>query len=233
MPPPVVRRTSGADEMTRTLSHEQARRVYDRIGSFQDSQAFYEDRTTGELVEHGAFGAARSVFELGCGTGRFAESLLERHLPAAATYRGIDLSPTMFELARTRLARFGPRATLALSDGAAPTMEPDAAYDRWVSNFVLDLLSDTDIDAILTEAHRMLVPGGLLCLAGLSTGDAWLTKSVASLWSAIHKLSPEIVGGCRPLDLLPRLSPSRWRILHRRVLAPFFVPSEAIVAAKI
>ena len=27
----------------RTLNFEEARRAYDRIGSFQDSQAFYED----------------------------------------------------------------------------------------------------------------------------------------------------------------------------------------------
>lgn len=219
--------------MTRTLTYEQARRVYDRIGLFQDSQAFYEDRTTRELVEHGAFDAARSVFEFGCGTGRFAESLLETHLSAEATYRGIDVSPTMFELARTRLSRFGTRATLALSDGAAPTAEPSGGYDRWVSIFVFDLLSESDIDAIVGEAHRMLVPGGLLCLAGLSTGDAWLTKAIAGLWSAVHALSPEIVGGCRPVDVLPRLSSTRWEIVHHRVLAPFFVPSEAIVAARI
>lgn len=43
----------------------------------------------------GAFETATHVFELGCGTGRFAERLLERHLPATARYKGIDLGPTM------------------------------------------------------------------------------------------------------------------------------------------
>jgi ubiquinone/menaquinone biosynthesis C-methylase UbiE len=218
--------------MAQTLTHEQARRVYDRIGSFQDSQAFYEDRTTRELVEHGAFETATSVFELGCGTGRFAESLLEKHLPPMATYRGIDLSPTMFDLARTRLERFGTRATVVLSDGGPPVAEPSAGYDRWVSTFVLDLLSEADIDAILAEAHRMLVPGGLLCLAGLSTGDAWYTRIIARVWSAVHAAAPELVGGCRPVDLLPRLRGDQWTIRHREALAPFLVPSEAIVAVR-
>jgi ubiquinone/menaquinone biosynthesis C-methylase UbiE len=218
--------------LARTLTHEQARRVYDRIGSFQDSQAFYEDRTTRELVEHGRFETATSVFELGCGTGRFAESLLEKQLPPGAKYRGIDLSPRMFELARARLDRFGTRATVALSDGGPPIAEPSAGYDRWVSTFVLDLLSEADIDAILAEAHRMLVPGGLLCLAGLSTGRAWHTRMIANVWAAIHAAAPELVGGCRPVDLLPRLSPDRWVVRHHAALAPFLVPSEAIVAER-
>ena len=63
------------------LTHDEARRVYDRIGAGQDSQAFYEDRATRLLIRHGAFERARSVLEFGCGTGRFAARLLARHLP--------------------------------------------------------------------------------------------------------------------------------------------------------
>ncbi|HEY2774691.1 MAG TPA: class I SAM-dependent methyltransferase [Candidatus Binatia bacterium] len=219
--------------MTRTLSHADARRVYDRIGSFQDSQAFYEDRTTGELIEHGSFERATRVFEFGCGTGRFAESLLTKRLGPAATYRGIDLSPTMVGLANRRLARFAPRAEVVLCEGGPPVLEPAAVYDRWVSNFVLDLLSDPEIDAVLEQAHRMLAPDGLLCLASLSTGRTWYAQATARLWQGIHTLSPELVGGCRPIDLISRLSANRWRIVHHRSLAPFLIPSDAIVAIRI
>lgn len=218
--------------MVQTLSHGEARRIYDRIGSFQDSQAFYEDQTTQVLVEHGAFATASAVFEFGCGTGRFAESLLAQRLPATATYRGVDLSPTMVGLARSRLARFGSRAEVVEAEGGAPVGEPDHGYDRWVSNFVLDLLSGSDIESVLVEAHRMLKPGGLLCLASLGTGDSWYTRTVAGVWSVIHRLSPALLGGCRPIDLRPFLSPDRWSIEHHRSLAPFLIPSEAIVAAR-
>ncbi len=216
----------------RTLSHDEARRTYDRIGSLQDSQAFYEDRTTGQLLAHGQFETATSVFEFGCGTGRFAETLLRRLLPPDATYRGIDLSPAMVNLARVRLARFGVRAEVALSAGGPPVAEPDASRDRFVSNFVLDLLSEDDIAATLAEAHRLLRPGGLLCVASLSTGTTSLSRAVAGVWSAVHRVSPGIVGGCRPLDLGSFLSPSRWRLRHRAALAPYGIPSEAFVAER-
>lgn len=216
----------------RTLSHEDARRVYDRIGSFQDTQAFYEDRTTGELVTHGSFETAERVFEFGCGTGRFAESLLAR-MPPRATYKGVDLSPKMVGLALARLAPFGSRAEVALSDGGPPVSEPAGSCDRWVSTFVLDLLSERETEAVLAEAHRMLLPRGLLCLAGLSPGTTWPSRALSRFWSMVHRLKPDLVGGCRPLELQAFLAPNRWRVLHHARLAPFFIASEAIVAERI
>ena len=86
------------------LDRGQVRAFYDRFGARQDAQAFYEDAALTELVLHADFEAAGRVYELGCGTGRFARRLLERHLPDGATYLGVDLSATMVELARGRLA---------------------------------------------------------------------------------------------------------------------------------
>jgi len=81
-----------------TLSYQEARQAYDRIGSLQDSQAFYEDRSTALLIRHGEFTTAESVFEFGCGTGRFALRLLEDYLSPTARYRGVDVSPKMVRL---------------------------------------------------------------------------------------------------------------------------------------
>lgn len=214
------------------LSREQARRVYDRIGRRQDTQAFYEDRATEILIEHGDFETARQVFELGCGTGRFARRLLSRHLPESARYRGVDLSPTMVALAQERLAAFGSRAEVVLTDGSPPTMEPDGSCDRFLSNFVLDLLSEEDIEAAVREAHRMLDDGGLLCLSSLSTGRGVLSRLTARVWAFVHAMSPALVGGCRPLALLSRLPAPEWRILHHAHLMPFGVPSEVVVARR-
>lgn len=214
------------------LTHEEARRVYDRIGAGQDTQAFYEDRATGLLIQHGQFGSAQRVLEFGCGTGRFAFRLLSRHLPETARYRGLDVSPRMVQLARERLAPFASRAEVVLTEGGPPGAEPAASRDRFVSNYVLDLLSEDDIAAVLREAHRILEPGGLLCLAGLSTGTGVLSRLVARTWLRVQAWRPALVGGCRPLDLLALLPAQQWRVLHHARLAPFGVPSEALVAER-
>jgi ubiquinone/menaquinone biosynthesis C-methylase UbiE len=216
----------------RVLSREQARRVYDRIGARQDTQAFYEDRATGILIRHGEFGAAQRVLEFGCGTGRFAARLLSQHLPADASYRALDLSPTMVQLARARLAPFGSRAEVVLTDGSPPTSEPAASRDRFVSNFVFDLLSEPDIAAVVREAHRILVPGGLLCVSGLSSGTGVLSRFMSRVWSEVHRLRPALVGGCRPLELLDWVPSAQWQVRHHCKLAPFGVPSEVVVAAR-
>lgn len=215
------------------LSREQARRVYDRIGARQDTQAFYEDRATEILVEHGDFGTARQVFELGCGTGRFARRLLSRHLPESARYRGVDLSPKMVALARERLAPFGARAEVVLTDGSPPAAEPDGSCDRFVSNFVLDLLPEEDIAAMLREAHRMLDGGGLVLLSSLSTGRGVLSRLTARVWALVHAIRPALVGGCRPLALLSWLPSPRWSVLHHAHLMPFGVPSEVVVGQRL
>lgn len=213
-----------------TLSREEARSVYDRIGARQDTQAFYEDAATEFLISHGEFGCTNRVFEFGCGTGRFALRLLSEYLPETARYRGVDLSSTMVELARQRLAPYISRAQVTLTDGSIPTVKAMGRFDRFVSNYVLDLLSEDDIVAVIREAHRMLEPHGLLCLASLSTGSGLLSGLVARAWSFVHVVRPSLVGGCRPLDLLAWLPSASWQVRHHTRVAPFSVPSEVVIA---
>jgi len=214
------------------LSHAHARRVYDRIGSLQDSQAFYEDPATDVLLQHGRFSSARHLFEFGCGTGRLAARLLSDHVSTDGTYRGVDLSPEMIRLAQGRLAPFGARAEAELTDGGPPLGEPSAAYDRFISTYVLDLLPEDEIAVVLREAGRILGPGGLLCLCGLSSGSGLVSRTVAKAWTMLHGLSPALVGGCRPIELLDQVASDGWRILHHRRLAPFAIPSEVLVAER-
>src|SRR5262249_37522516 len=150
------------------LSHAAARAVYDRIGRWQDTQRFYEDFATADLLAHADLSRARSVLEFGSGTGRFAERLLREHLPPSARYRGIDVSPTMVALARIRLGPWRDRVTVEQTDGSPRIAAPDGAFDRFVSTFVLDLLSVDDIATLVGEAHRILSAEGLLCVAGLT-----------------------------------------------------------------
>ena len=148
----------------------EARRFYDRFGRLQDVQVLYEGRALRWLEEAGRFEAARAVFEFGCGTGAFARRLLERRLPEDARYVGVDVSETMVRIARRRLRPWRERAEVRLVSGELPLEEPGGAYDRFVSNYVLDLLAEHEISGALSEAHRILRPDGLLCLASLTYG---------------------------------------------------------------
>lgn len=213
-----------------TLTPSEARRLYDRVGRGQDRHAFYEDPATERLVELANLSEARAVFEFGCGTGRFARRLLDEHLPRAATYRGVDLSPTMVELARRRLQPYGSRYRVDLSDGRSPVDEPSGAYDRFVSSFVFDLLPEESIRAVVEQAHRMLRADGLLAVCGLCHGTGPASRLVASAIGRVQARHPALVGGCRPIDLTPFLEASKWETITEGTIVSWAVPSQIVVA---
>lgn len=214
---------------SRTLSHEEARAFYDRFGRKQDLQRVYEDPALDVLLGHADFESAGSVIELGCGTGRLAARLLERHLPAEATYLGLDVSRTMVELAEERVTPWADRAEIRQTDGSLALPVADGAFDRFLSTYVLDLLGDQDIDAVLREARRVLAPGGRLCLASLTFGQTWPSRLISRLWSRVHSLRPQLVGGCRPLDLAARVAPG-WEIVCHEVACKLGICTEVVVA---
>jgi ubiquinone/menaquinone biosynthesis C-methylase UbiE len=213
------------------LSHEEARRFYDRFGAKQDWQRFYEDPAVRDLVSNLSLSTARSVVEFGCGTGRLAEALLSGHLRADGEYLAVDISATMVSLAQERLGRFGPRAKVLQTTGETTLDAPDAGFDRFLSTYVLDLLTEDDISSLILEAHRVLVSGGLIGLASLTHGFTALSKVVEKVWVSLHRLRPALVGGCRPI-VLEQFIDNRWMIRHRGQTVSFGVPSEVLVAEK-
>jgi len=215
------------------LSHQQSKTFYDRLGKKQDWQGFYEDVATAALISNGEFGRAGAVLEFGCGTGRFGERLLEKHLPPEARYVGLDSSDTMVALAKERLGRFGPRAEVRLTDGSPELDFGPAAFDRFVSNYVLDLLTVEDIRTVLQEAWRVLCEGGLLGLTSLTQGFTSVSRIVTRIWTAIHAIRPMLVGGCRPINLREHLTGPRWRVHYDEKFSSYGVPSEVLIAEKL
>lgn len=216
----------------RILSYQQAQAFYDWMGAKQDWQAFYEEKATRDLIAHVSFDNAQAVFEFGCGTGAFAERLLASHLSPQACYVAVDSSTTMIRLAQARLARFGSRVTVEQTDGSLPFAAASGSYDRFVSIYVADLLSDSDIALLLSAAHRLLVPGGRLCLVSLTKGTALFSRLVTSAWTRLHRFSPTLVGGCRPLELQTLLEVSRWQLEYVQTVVAFGIPSEIVIAKR-
>lgn len=215
------------------LDRRQVRAFYDRLGGKLDTQRFYEDPAIRQLLVHGRFESAKSVFELGCGTGRFAHELLSNCLSGTSTYQGYDLSPEMVRLAEEKISGFGERAHVHLTDGSLSFDVPDASIDRFVANYVLDLLPHEDIETAVREAYRMLEPGGYLCLVSLSYSQRPLSRLIVAAWKRVHRLRPGLVGGCRPLHLEEFVSPHSWEIHHHEVVVALGMPSEVLIAGKL
>ncbi len=205
---------------------------YDRFGSRQDSQAFYENRAMMALVDRADFGHAAAVLELGMGTGRFAERLLSGSLSDSCRYFGVDVSSTMVGLATRRLRRWGGRVSILLVKPSATLPAGDLSFDRVVATYVLDLLPEGQIAAFVEEAHRVLLPRGLLCLASLTQGEKLLSRAVCALWTTVHRINPLLVGGCRPIRLTRYVNPGRWDYRFHDTITAFGVPTEVLVARK-
>ena len=102
-----------------------------------------------------------------------------------------------------------------------------------MSCYVLDLLADVDIRHYLDEAHRTLRPGGYVCLASLGRGVGMFSRLVSWLWSRVFRISPSLVGGCRPIVLDAFVDATRWRLVYRNTVSPFGVPSEVRILERI
>jgi len=100
---------------------------------------------------------ARRVLDAGCGPGQFTILFAER-LPEAEVW-GIDLAPTMIELARDHASRSpaASRLHFEIADvGRLPF--PDGHFDAVMSSGSIKHWSDPG--AGLREIHRVLAPGG-------------------------------------------------------------------------
>jgi len=216
--------------MTSVLGSEEVRDYYDRFGAKQDQQGFYEDAAFDLLIRHAGFSDARSVLEIGCGTGKLAARLLSDHLPPSAHYAAIDVSTTMVGLAKQRLSPWADRSEVFLCRDASGLRAYGGPYDRIVSTYVFDLLSRDEITQALDVAHGAMQKGGLLCLAGLTKGVGFFSSVASTVWGMIHSAKPSLVGGCRPLVLSDLIADRQWKITHRDVVVSMTIPSEVIVA---
>lgn len=213
------------------LSRSAARDYYDRYGLRQDDQ-HYEDAAVEQLLAHLQLSDATRVVEFGCGTGRWGQVMLEHHLSQMATYWGCDISSTMVATAQERLQRFGARVQVVQIEGDLPLPLGAQGCDRILSTYVLDLLPDAEIEQFIAEAHRLLQPGGWLGLASITPGPTLSSAVVMQGWQWLHLLKPEVLGGCRPIRLAPRLSQTDWAIELQTVTTASGIASEVLAARK-
>lgn len=156
---PVFRRRSDESptEKQRRVWDESAPR-YDRQMSLFEKIWFAGGR---EWIAERAHGR---VLEVAIGTGRDFE-----FYGADVALTGIELSPAMLAIARSRAESLGRHADLREGDAAALPFA-DESFDTVVC--VLALCSIPDPARALSEMHRVLSPGGRLLLLD-HVGSSW------------------------------------------------------------
>jgi SAM-dependent methyltransferase len=125
---------------------------------------------------------APSVLDVGGGSARVGELLLE---DGASRYVDIDLSDTMLELARERLARFGDKVELVQGDFL--TTPVDGTFDVVVALGYFDYIEDA-------AAHTRRI-GELCSGSAVASFPRWTwTKG------PIRKLRYEVINNCPIFD---------------------------------
>jgi SAM-dependent methyltransferase len=126
----------------------------------------------GLLVREGDL-EGRSVLDLGCGTGRFAAALAERHGCVAF---GVDPSPAMLAVARAR------SSAVTWLDGRAEAIPlADHAVERAFLQTVIHLVEDRA--AAFAELRRVLEPGGVVAILTVDPAGAprfWMADLLPS-----------------------------------------------------
>jgi ubiquinone/menaquinone biosynthesis C-methylase UbiE len=140
-----------------SVTTERVRRHYDDTAARYDRQiGFFERVLFGEGRQWVCSQAQGDVLEIAAGTGRNLP-----HYPPGVRLSGIELSPSMLEIARQRAATVGREVDLQVGDAQALDFA-DQSFDTVVCT--LSLCTIPDDRAAVAEVKRVLRPGGSFLL---------------------------------------------------------------------
>jgi SAM-dependent methyltransferase len=127
----------------------------------------------GSLAANGAVWAESCVLELGCGTGNYIRALSER---TGCVGWGFDPSAAMLAQARIGVSR-------RLHWGYAEADYTGLADAQFHLTFCVDVVHHlTNRTEVFEEAHRVLQPGGAICLSTDSENIIWSHEPLSIYW---------------------------------------------------
>jgi ubiquinone/menaquinone biosynthesis C-methylase UbiE len=146
---------------------------------------------TNDVLRHARIEARSRLLDIGCGTGRLLAQAARRE--PSAVLVGIDTDRDSIEIARDR-ARSAP-APLELHLASAERMPFTSEYfDVAVAVFVVGAMPGVTRGRVLTEARRVLKPGGRLIVVDWARGGCIAARLAYAVIDALPL----------PSGLLPR-----------------------------
>lgn len=151
------------DPLPHTIA-ERTRRVYDAIAHvYPLSTYFFHRKAHAYTLKNSGIRNGDRVLEIAIGSGEMFRKLVE--INQDGTTIGLDLAPNMAAYSQRRIRREWPEA--AAHCGAVDVRNlpfADASFDAIVCCYLVELLSHDDIYKTLSEAQRVLRPGGRFSL---------------------------------------------------------------------
>jgi len=198
------------------LSARKIRRLYDFLSHIYDFVTRYEISPKKEALKIANVQEGSRVLEVGFGTGRILLEFARKVGNTGEAY-GLDLSRKMTDRARRLIERndLSERTSFIIGNaGNLPFL--DSAFDMVFSSYMFDLIDTPAIPGILAELKRVLKPTGRLVLVSLSKGPRWYESMKA--YEFLYRLSPSLLGGCRPVFLEPYLEKMGFKDVKRRLM---------------
>jgi ubiquinone/menaquinone biosynthesis C-methylase UbiE len=131
------------------------------------------------LAERTPLGGARTMLDVGGGSGAFSIALCARNPRLTATV--LDF-PAVLDVARTYRDEAGLSARIDLLPGDAVQTPWPSDQDVVLLSYLLSALGDAEIDVVLARAQTSLAPGGLLIVHDFMLDDAAPGPEFAALW---------------------------------------------------
>lgn len=133
----------------------------DDLEQMASTPAFHALRD--RILELARLQSSDRVLDVGAGTGLLALAAA----PRVARVSALDVSPAMCDHLRAKLHSAGIQNVEILVNTASELPLGDASVDVVMSNYCFHHLSDLDKQRALTEAWRVLRPGGRLVFADM------------------------------------------------------------------
>jgi len=172
----------GSDAATRALSvthvdNDFLARVYEKLATVYDfvfGPTLHPGRV--DAIRRMAIGPGDRVLEVGVGTGINAPLY-----PRGCFVTGIDLSGSMLEKARDRIARKGVRNVRLLQMDAASLKFSDDTFDIVYAPYVISVVPDPV--GVTLEMRRVCRPGGRIVILNHFRSEnrvgAWMERIIA------------------------------------------------------
>jgi ubiquinone/menaquinone biosynthesis C-methylase UbiE len=214
--------------MPRTIA-ERTRRVYDMVSSvYPVSTFFFHSKAHACALRHSGIRNGMRILEVATGSGEMFRRLVKAN-PDGRTY-GLDLSPNM--AAHTlRVARKACPEAQAHCGAVDVRSLPfrSASFDAVICCYLLELLSQDDIELTLHEIRRVLRAGGTFSLVVIGQN----VKMFNHMYALGGNLVPAFWGRQVESSVPEMIRETGMRLVTDRFVRQGFYPSRVLVAENV